>query len=668
MKRLIALVMLICITLTVVCHGVSSDTTIERYEIAELDLSVDIPSRYLVITSDTPESDPFFSLLGSSKSEVMLYFQSSNIYLDAISNDLSEEIVVTMVDSMISDFNLISDTVLTTIMTSQPDEYKNYGISVSKREIFQHSQAKFVKIYWTDNDQTVNGLQYYTVYDGKLIDCTLRSYTGSLNYEQEQTIKTIVESIHFNTDPQKQEDPAVSPAYTYSDPDTKVEFTVPANWTEGALSEPREYIDVKFLSSEEQGLSILYGSTDLWDKMPSWEKNGLDRTDINNSYFTYTDMAEMGETDIANVQKVTYNGTQCFRIKSVQTTEAYGLSVTVTLTHVIYFDNGWMYWFQFSGDSQNEFFSDFESLLNTVTFPKTIPVVSTPSIDSESTEDTTTPPITGADASNNSASGDSGKQKGSDESNGGKWMVFSVICIIAVITIIAIFIILKKKKEETKAMSTNIPTSDKYQYCSRCGSRLSYGSNICNVCGPKAENRQIKTEVQEQEPSPASSEPYIPSPEYAMYLSGQKMKWYKFLIYFLLFASAFLNLVSGVGLLTGSIYATQTDGLVTSELVYATYGSGMMVLDKIYGIYTIGIAVLAVVTRFRLSGYKTNAPLFMFLFYALMACGTLIYTIIGCSIAGVAFEASDINSVFIQISLIIYNHRYFKARKMLFVW
>lgn len=663
MKRLFTILLLFCMLLTVVSYA---ETTDETHKLAELDLSISIPSQYYVITGETPENDPVFDLLESGKDVVISYLQSNHIYLNALNENMIDEIVVTKVESAVSDFNLLSDTALLTIMTSQFAEYEKIGMNVSSHEIYQHSQAKFVKLYWTDNAKTVHALQYYTIYNGKAMNFTMRSYTGSLSITQEKTIKSIVDSIHFNTDPQKQEDPAVSPAYTYSDPDTKVKFTVPANWTEGALSEPREYIDVKFLSSEEQGLSILYGSTDLWDKMPSWEKNELDRTDINNSYFTYTDMAEMGETDIANVQKVTYNGVQCFQMKSTKTSEAYGLNITVTLTRVIYFDNGWMYWFQFSGDSQNEFFSDFESLLNTVTFPKTAPIVNTPNTDDESTEDTITLPPTDADVQNNSAMDDSGNSKDSGDANGVHWGVLSVISIVAVIAIIAVFIILNKKREERNAKSADIPSSDKYQYCSRCGSRLSYGSNICSVCGPRDEAELIKTEV--QEPSPVSSEPFISSPENAMYLSGQKMKWYKFLIYFLLFASAFLNLVNGMGLLTGQIYASQTDGRVTSELVYATYGSGMMVLDQIYGIYTIGIAVLAIVTRFRLSGYKTNAPLFIFLFYALMAGGTLIYTIIGCSITGIAFDVSDIISVFVQISLIIYNHRYFKARKMLFVW
>ena len=68
---------------------------------------------------------------------------------------------------------------------------------------------------------------------------------------------------------------------TYIDPETNVKFTVPANWTEKALSKDREYIDVKFVSSEAEGMSILYGSTDVWSKMSSSDKVGYKRSDLN---------------------------------------------------------------------------------------------------------------------------------------------------------------------------------------------------------------------------------------------------------------------------------------------------------------------------------------------------------------------------------------------------
>ena len=87
--------------------------------------------------------------------------------------------------------------------------------------------------------------------------------------------------------------------------------------------------------------------------------------------FTNADIAEMVGTNILKVKKVTYNGAQCFQAETTTTSNINGLEIDVTMTHVIYCDNGWVYWFQFSGDSDNEYYSDFQSMLNTVTFPQT---------------------------------------------------------------------------------------------------------------------------------------------------------------------------------------------------------------------------------------------------------------------------------------------------------
>lgn len=146
--------------------------------------------------------------------------------------------------------------------------------------------------------------------------------------------------------------------FLYKDNDTGVEFSVPANWTQEALSKEREFLDVKFTSDRDAGKSILYGSTDLWAELSSSERDGLSRSDLNNSVFSMDEIADaMGVTQ-SDLSKVTYGGSEYYQ---------YVLGTTVTgLTRV---ENGYAYSFQFSGDKSNSLYRDFEALLESVTYP-----------------------------------------------------------------------------------------------------------------------------------------------------------------------------------------------------------------------------------------------------------------------------------------------------------
>lgn len=219
------------------------------YDLDELELQVTIPNGYSVITRDTPSNDPIFSDLGTTKSALINQFESSNIYLNAISDTYNEEVVVTMVQNSIINFSLLSDTSLNALASTLVNQYTNYGINVSKYEIYQHSQAKFIRLYFTDIGKTVYGLQYYTIYDGKAINFTMRSYEGSLSSRQETAIKTIVDSIKYDKAPPVADQGEDTNSFIHSDSDSGVTFTVPTNWKQEELTKDREFIDVKFVST-----------------------------------------------------------------------------------------------------------------------------------------------------------------------------------------------------------------------------------------------------------------------------------------------------------------------------------------------------------------------------------------------------------------------------------
>lgn len=140
-----------------------------EYTLDELGMTVFMPSDYIVFTRDINANDPNLASYGLTKDSMSSLMDDRNIYLNGWDEDINQEIIVTMIDSPLIDFNLYSNTTLSTMATSFESEYKNAGVTVIKYEIYQHSQAKFLKIYISqpNGDSTAYGLQYYTVYATK---------------------------------------------------------------------------------------------------------------------------------------------------------------------------------------------------------------------------------------------------------------------------------------------------------------------------------------------------------------------------------------------------------------------------------------------------------------------------------------------------------------------
>lgn len=339
------------------------------YTISELGLEITIPSEYKVITKDTPANASIFSDLGTTKADLIKQFEETKVYLNAIPDTLDEEVVVTMDTNIIDNFSAMSDTSLKMFASSWVNEYEKMGIDVKKYDIYQHSQAKFVWVYFEDTASSVNGLQYYTIYNGKAMNFTMRSYSGEITTKQEKTIKTIVDSVKYDTPPVEISAGAETEAFVYTDVDMNTKFTVPANWYEKELSKEREFIDAKFVSSKEEGMSIMYGSTDLWGMLTPEEQKGSTRSDIDNSAFEIADIATLYGIDENLITKQMYNGKEHFQATVKQNTELYGATFTSEITMVIRIENGWGYSFQFSGTTDNEYFEDFQKLLNTVEYP-----------------------------------------------------------------------------------------------------------------------------------------------------------------------------------------------------------------------------------------------------------------------------------------------------------
>lgn len=190
-------------------------------------------------------------------------------------------------------------------------------------------------------------------------------------------------------------------------------------------------------------------------------------------------------------------------------------------------------------------------------------------------------------------------------------------------------------------------------FCSHCGAPLHDGEKFCSSCGAPVE------EITAQQPADASQ----PAAPVAL-----SMNWFKFLVYFLLFASAIVSFASCISYFTGSQYTT-AEG-VTADLVYEVFPL-LKPLDIFMGVFLILYAAFVVIVRFRLAGYKKNAPRLLLVMYSVNAASGIIYAV-GALIATEGQIAQSVwpmvvGTVIGSFIMIYANYVYFKKRAALFV-
>ena len=155
----------------------------------------------------------------------------------------------------------------------------------------------------------------------------------------------------------------------YIDKETGTEITLPENWSEVPLFKERQYVDAKFMNSDETAI-ITYGSYDITSEGFSEDEAKELREYLNMSYMTIDDAkAFLGEEGFSNIEKVTYNGVDYFKaeMKTTQTIE--GQEYTVEQIQFIHFNNGWSYNFIIEKLGYYAYYNDFKSLMESVKYP-----------------------------------------------------------------------------------------------------------------------------------------------------------------------------------------------------------------------------------------------------------------------------------------------------------
>lgn len=376
MKKGIRLFVCAIIVLCILLTFISVYAQWQKYTIDDISLSVTIPDNYAVVTRDIDENDPNLTVFARTKDDMLSFMETSNMYLDAFDKNTNQEIVITGIDNYLMDFNNVSDDMLREWMEELKSTYESNGGTYIKSDIYDNGQIKFLKVYLSqivDND-TIYGLQYYTVYNHRAINITIHSY-AQITEELEEEMKVIIDSTDFNVGVNTD---TVSSAndYGYIDNDTNLSFTVPANYTQEALSGERDIYKVKFVNNEKKDLCILYGSSDIYKEMSVLERLFISRSDVNNSQEIEDGFKEgldeaLNESVISLVepQRVFYGDKEYYKYNVKATSEHIGIEIQVDMSMLIHVENGYAYIFQFCGREDSPYYADFEKLLGSVKYP-----------------------------------------------------------------------------------------------------------------------------------------------------------------------------------------------------------------------------------------------------------------------------------------------------------
>ena len=288
---------------------------------------------------------------------------SNNIYLDAmiLYSDINSylEMFLRKADPMgVDDLSELSSSEASAFSAKVLTELGfggTYGYSC--KTVTSQQQYKFVRLEYEDSGYYL--IEYFTTVGGEGYLFTFQGEYEFIEWEYEQ-IEKVINSVVF--DP-----PSKDSFYNYTE--SKVAFIVPKGWTEAPKKEEWEYIDAKFTLDKDNAISINYIFTDFYEELPGAQKTLWSRDELNNSFFSYADVADIFGCDTKDISMVSYGGKEYFMAETLST--ATSLNLEIPMTQMLLLEEGNGYFYQFVGHRDSKYFDDFEFLVSNAKYPTT---------------------------------------------------------------------------------------------------------------------------------------------------------------------------------------------------------------------------------------------------------------------------------------------------------
>ncbi len=210
-------------------------------------------------------------------------------------------------------------------------------------------------------------------------------------------------------------------------------------------------------------------------------------------------------------------------------------------------------------------------------------------------------------------------------------------------------------------------SSYSYSYSPSESSSATLRNEAASIPAPSEPKSSLKPtptlSYYDEQAAATSSTSYTPS----AYSRG--MKWFKFLIYFVLWIGGIANIITGISFLSGESELFPGFYYIIEQL---GYGSEFDDLNTFYGLATLALGIFTIVTRFKLAHFKASAPTLLKIVYLAPVILTMICYYLACSWIDLDFfslleENNYLLSIISSIVMVFLNGIYFKKRKELFI-
>ncbi|MBQ3164975.1 MAG: hypothetical protein IJC02_10665 [Lachnospiraceae bacterium] len=230
----------------------------------EVDISMMIPITCYLLGQNIAENDPYLEKVGGDREKIKDYYKDAGIILNAIAQDDSYEIVVTMNENSNIDYvysmQSLSEEQISEFAETIQTAYASYGYKVNGYRLYDTEEASYVLFHFTQlyDEKTVECYQYYTIRESRIYNITLRSYLGEITTDMEEMIRKVIDSISFG---------GMNQGTIYQDKESGVDFHLAEGWNKIVNTREEQYVQAQYMHTNELGESIQFFCMDLWGNM-----------------------------------------------------------------------------------------------------------------------------------------------------------------------------------------------------------------------------------------------------------------------------------------------------------------------------------------------------------------------------------------------------------------